>query len=269
MTLQQNTDHIQTTHIGSLPRPHALLDLMKAKFTGQPFDEVKFEALLAQAVNDVVRKQVDCGIEIVTDGEFSKPGFFTYIQERLEGFEARPGQKMKLFVQEVAAFPDYYKEYFKTAMMGGAIVTLAPVVCVGPVKYRGEKFVRRDIANVKKAAAAAGVPDHHVFLPATAASGVGIERILQERRRLFSCAGSRARQGISRHRRRRHIGPDRRSVPAGYLLRAGSRPRADAAPRRDLCRGDQHRAQRHCARARALSHLLRHQRRAAALRSRA
>jgi 5-methyltetrahydropteroyltriglutamate--homocysteine methyltransferase len=70
MTLQQNTDHIQTTHIGSLPRPHALLDLMKAKFTGQPFDEAKFEALLAQSVNDVVRKQVDCGIEIVTDGEF-------------------------------------------------------------------------------------------------------------------------------------------------------------------------------------------------------
>ena len=173
MTLQQNTDHIQTTHIGSLPRPHALLDLMKAKFTGQPFDEKTFEALLAQAVNDVVRKQVDCGIEIVTDGEFSKPGFFTYIQERLDGFEARPGQKMKLFVQEVAAFPDYYKEYFKTAMMGGAIVTLAPVVCVGPVKYRGEKFVHRDIANVKNAAAAAGVPDHRVFLPATAASGVG------------------------------------------------------------------------------------------------
>ncbi len=174
MTMQQNTDHIQTTHIGSLPRPHALLDLMKAKFTGQPFDEAKFEALLARSVNDVVRKQVDCGIEIVTDGEFSKPGFFTYIQERLEGFEARPGQKMKLFVQEVAAFPDYYKDYFKTAMMGGAIVTLAPVVCVGPVKYRGEKFVRRDIANVKKAATAAGVPDHHVFLPATAASGVGL-----------------------------------------------------------------------------------------------
>ncbi|MFZ0609229.1 MAG: cobalamin-independent methionine synthase II family protein [Xanthobacteraceae bacterium] len=174
MTLQQNTDHIQTTHIGSLPRPHALLDLMKAKYTGQPFDEKNFEAVLAQAVNDVVRKQVDCGIEIVTDGEFSKPGFFTYIQERLEGFEARPGQKMRLFVQEVAAFPDYYKEYFKTAMMGGAIVRLAPVVCVGPVKYRGEKFVQRDIANLKKAAAAAGIRDSLVFLPATAASGVGL-----------------------------------------------------------------------------------------------
>ncbi len=174
MTLQQNTDRIQTTHIGSLPRPHVLLDLMKAKFGGQPFDEKKFEALLTDAVTDVVRKQVQCGIDIVTDGEFSKPGFFTYIQERLEGFETRPNQKLKLFQKEVEAFPEYYAEYFKQAMMGGAIVGLAPVVCIGPVKYRGEKFVQRDIVNVKKAAAAAGVPNHHVFLPATAASGVGI-----------------------------------------------------------------------------------------------
>jgi len=174
MTLQQNTDRIQTTHIGSLPRPHALLDLMKAKFSGQPFDETRFETLLTQAVADTVRKQAACGIDIVTDGEFSKPGFFTYIQERLEGFETRSGQKLKLFAQEVAAFPEYYAEYFKQAMMGGAIVPLAPVVCVGPIRYRGEKFVARDIANLKKAAAAAGIPDHHVFLPATAASGVGI-----------------------------------------------------------------------------------------------
>ena len=78
-------------------------------------------------------------------------GFFTYIQERLEGFERRPDQKMKLFQQEVAAFPEYYAEYFKQAMMGGAIVGLAPVVCVAPVKYRGEKLVQIDIDNVKKA----------------------------------------------------------------------------------------------------------------------
>ena len=174
MAIQQNTDRIQTTHIGSLPRPHALLDMMKAKFTGQPFDQKKFDLLLAAAVTDTVRKQVECGIDIVTDGEFSKPGFFTYIQERLEGFEQRPGQKMKLFAKEVAAFPEYYAEYFKRAMMGGAIVALAPVVCIGPVKYRGEKFVQKDIDNVKRAAAAAGVADHHVFLPATAASGVGL-----------------------------------------------------------------------------------------------
>jgi 5-methyltetrahydropteroyltriglutamate--homocysteine methyltransferase len=174
MTIQQNTDHIQTTHIGSLPRPHAVLDLMKAKLNGQPYDQQVYDATIAKAVADSVRKQVECGIDIVTDGEVSKPGFFTYIQERLTGFEARPKQKMLLFQQEVAAFPEYYAQYFKDAMMGGAIVPLSPVVCVGPVTYQGEKHLQIDIANVKAAAKAMGVPDHHVFLPATAPSGVGI-----------------------------------------------------------------------------------------------
>jgi 5-methyltetrahydropteroyltriglutamate--homocysteine methyltransferase len=174
MALQQNTDRVQTTHIGSLPRPHRLLDAMKAKYSGSQYDAAAFQQALRSAVGGVVQKQVDCGIDIVTDGEFSKPGFFTYIRERLEGFESRPNVKVKLFEQEVAAFPEYYEQYFKRAMMGGAIVSLAPVVCVGPVKYRGEKLVQIDIENVKAAAAAARVPNEHVFLPATAPSGVGI-----------------------------------------------------------------------------------------------
>jgi 5-methyltetrahydropteroyltriglutamate--homocysteine methyltransferase len=174
VTIQQNVDRIHTTHIGSLPRPHELLDLMKAKFDGQPYDQKLYDATVARSVAQAVRKQVDCGIDFVTDGELSKPGFFTYIQERLEGFEARPGQTMKLFQQEVAAFPEYYAQYFKEAMMGGAIVKLAPVVCVGPIRYRGEKILQTDIDNLKAAAKAAGVPSHRLFLPATAASGVGI-----------------------------------------------------------------------------------------------
>jgi 5-methyltetrahydropteroyltriglutamate--homocysteine methyltransferase len=185
MTLQRNTDRIQTTHIGSLPRPHHLLDLLKAKFSGQPFDEKTFDAALRQAVIDVVRKQAECGIDIVTDGEFSKPGFFTYIQERLEGFEVRPTQRMALFQKEVAAFPEYYADYFKQAMMGGAIVPLSPVVCVGPVRYRGEAPLARDIDNVKAAAAAAGVPLHHVFLPATAPSGVGVNEYYRSEEEYF------------------------------------------------------------------------------------
>jgi hypothetical protein len=68
MAVQQNTDHIQTTHIGSLPRPHQLLDILKAKYAGQPYDEGKLNSILAQAVAECVRKQVECGIEIVTDG---------------------------------------------------------------------------------------------------------------------------------------------------------------------------------------------------------
>ena len=90
MSLQQNTDHIQTTHIGSLPRPHDLLDLLKAKYAGQPYDQAKLDATLAKSVTDSVRKQIDCGLEIVTDGELSKPGFFTYIRERFEGFSPGP-----------------------------------------------------------------------------------------------------------------------------------------------------------------------------------
>jgi len=173
MTTQQNTDRIQTTHIGSLPRPHDLLELMKAKYGGQAYDREKYDAALRKAVIESVRMQVACGIDIVTDGEFSKPGFFTYVQERLGGFEARPNQKMKVFETEVRAFPEYYAEYFKSAMMGGAILPIAPVVCVGPVTYRGQELVQTDIDNVKAASKAAGVPDHRVFLPATAPSGVG------------------------------------------------------------------------------------------------
>jgi 5-methyltetrahydropteroyltriglutamate--homocysteine methyltransferase len=174
MALQQNTDHIQTTHIGSLPRPHQLLDILKAKYAGQPYDEGELNSIVRQTVADCVRKQVECGIEIVTDGEYSKPGFFTYIRERFDGFESRPNQKLILFQQEVSAFPEYYGQYFKEAMMGGAILPIVPVVCIGPVKYRGEAMLQTDIANVKTAAQAAGVPNDHVFLPATAPSGVGI-----------------------------------------------------------------------------------------------
>jgi 5-methyltetrahydropteroyltriglutamate--homocysteine methyltransferase len=108
VTLQQNVDRIRTTHIGSLPRPHELLDLMKAKYNGLAYDEKLYEGTITKSVAEAVRRQVECGIDFVTDGEFSKPGFFTYIQERLEGFEARPQQKMKTFQKEVAAFPEYY-----------------------------------------------------------------------------------------------------------------------------------------------------------------
>jgi 5-methyltetrahydropteroyltriglutamate--homocysteine methyltransferase len=174
MTSQQNTDRIQTTHVGSLPRPRNLLDLLKAKYTGQSCDEGELNSVLAQTVADCVRKQVECGIDIISDGEFSKPGFFTYIRERFEGFETRPNEKRTPFQQEVSAFPEYYAQYFAEAMGGGALLPIAPVVCTGPVRYKGEAKVRMDIANVKAAAKAAGIADDHVFLPATAPAGVGV-----------------------------------------------------------------------------------------------
>jgi 5-methyltetrahydropteroyltriglutamate--homocysteine methyltransferase len=185
VTIQQNTDRIQTTHIGSLPRPHVLLDIMKAKYAGEAYDEAEYQQTLTDCVAESVRKQAECGIDIVTDGEFSKPGFFTYVQERLDGFEARPDQKMVLFQKEVEAFPEYYAEYFKTAMMGGTILPITPVVCTGPVKYKGEKLLQTDIANVKAAADAAGVAHEHVFLPATAPSGVGVNEYYKTQEEYF------------------------------------------------------------------------------------
>ncbi len=173
MGIQNNTDRIKTTHIGSLPRPHDLLDMMKIKFSGKPYDERTYDAKVTQAVAACVRKQVDCGIDVATDGELSKPGFFTYLQERLEGFEARPNDKRVSWEKEVTAFPEYYEQYFKNAMLGGAIVPPVPIVCTGPIKYRGEQALQKDIDNLKAAARAAGIPDHQVFMPATAPSGVG------------------------------------------------------------------------------------------------
>jgi 5-methyltetrahydropteroyltriglutamate--homocysteine methyltransferase len=194
MSIQQNIDRIQTTHVGSLPRPHTLLDLMKAKYSDQPYDRNAYDAVLRRSVAEAVRKQAECGIDIVTDGEFSKPGFFTYIRERLEGFEARPDVKLKVFQQEVSAFPEYYAEYFRSAMLGGAIVKLDPVVCVGPVKYRGEQFLEMDIANVKEAAKAAGIPHHHVFLAATAPSGVGINQYYKSEEEYFYALAEQLRK---------------------------------------------------------------------------
>jgi len=113
------TNRILTTHVGSLPRPHDLLDLMKAKLSGQGVDNDAYEKRLRQAVMDIVKKQRDCGIDVVTDGEQSKPCFFSYVRERMVGFEPKPGRKLGLFKAETAAFPEYYAQYFKDAMLGG------------------------------------------------------------------------------------------------------------------------------------------------------
>src|SRR6266545_4372133 len=138
-------NRILTTHCGSLPRPHDLLDLMKSKVNGQPYDAGAYERRVRKAVADAVRKQADTGIDILSDGEQSKPGFFTYLKERLAGFEARPGAHVAFFEAERAAFPEYYKEYFARAMLGGSVAPVVPMVCTGPVSYRGADALARDI----------------------------------------------------------------------------------------------------------------------------
>ena len=173
---------------------------------------------------------------------------------------------MKLFQQEVAAFPEYYAQYFKEAMMGGAIVPLAPVVCVGPVKYRGEKLLQIDIDNVKAAAKAAGVPDEHVFLPATAPSGVGINEYYKSDEEYFHALAA-------------ELGKEYQAiVDAGILVQIDDpflpdiffEPGLDDAQKKRRAEiyveATNAALQGHSGRDGALPHLLRHQRGAAPLR---
>ena len=180
---------IRTTHVGSLPRPHDLLDLMKEKLAGRR-DE-KYDARVRSAVAESVKKQVASGIDIVTDGEQGKPGFFLYVNERLEGFTPRPGMKRKFFPAEVQAFPEYYEQYFKQAMLGGTVAPVVPMVCTGPVKYRGHAALQQDIANLKAAASAAGAKA--AFMPAVAPSGVGANEYYKTEEEYFHAVGAALR----------------------------------------------------------------------------
>jgi 5-methyltetrahydropteroyltriglutamate--homocysteine methyltransferase len=171
MDVKRSTERILTTHTGSLPRPKELLDLMKARLSGEPVDDAAYNGRLGEAVGAIVRQQVEHGVDVVTDGEQSKLGFSAYVSERLAGFEPRPRERGGAFAAEVAAFPEYYEQYFQRAMTGGgAVARPAPITCVGPISYRGQEAVQRDIANLQ--AAVQGASAAEVFMPAIAAAHI-------------------------------------------------------------------------------------------------
>jgi 5-methyltetrahydropteroyltriglutamate--homocysteine methyltransferase len=158
---------IRTTHTGSLPRPRQVLEAVREHFaTGKPMDE----AMLAKTVGDIVKRQVKAGIDIVTDGEMSKPSFFAYLAERMEGFAPRePKVKgrivgpMDLDGRDATQFPDYYAGFLEHSPFGNTI-RVAANTCVAPVKYIGRKYLERDIANLKRAVKEAGAKE--AFMPA-------------------------------------------------------------------------------------------------------
>ncbi len=182
---------ILTTHVGSLARPQDLLDMMRAKLSGQAYDAAAYDARVARAVRESVKQQAECGIDVVSDGEQSKPGFFTYVRERLDGFEPKADRKLNLFAAEVAQFPEYYAQYFKEAMLGGMVMPFVPLVCTGPVKYRDLAPLQHDIANLKAALTAAGVKD--AFIPAVAPSGVGLNEYYKTQEEYFHAVGQAMR----------------------------------------------------------------------------
>jgi len=179
--MKHSTDRILTTHVGSLPRPDDVLPILAAKMSGRPIDEAALESRLPSAVAEIVDQQAKTGLDIIDDGEVGKPSFILYIDERLNGFESREisGPEAPRAVhylagsREFAAFPEYYQP---EDVVQGATGGRAPreIVCTGPISYKGQKLLERDIANLK--AAMKGAPVAEAFFPAVSPNQVGYRR---------------------------------------------------------------------------------------------
>jgi len=166
--MKPSTDRIRTTHTGSLPRPQPILEALRARFEGRAVDERAYETALRKHVADLVRKQVEAGIDVVSDGECSKPSFRAYLAERIGGFEARIPQggipvpsPVDPNGRDAALFPDYYRSVQEHSPFASAI-RVAPRACVQPIKYIGQRFLQRDIANLKQAMSDAGAEEGFV-----------------------------------------------------------------------------------------------------------
>ncbi len=168
--MKRSTDRVLTTHAGSLPRPAELLSILRAKESGLPYDQGSYSARVRAAVNEVVRKQADLGLDVVSDGEMSKPGFIPYVNERLGGFEFSDEKRGSPFggSREFKQFPDFY-EWFNRAMPSLS-VTSRHMVCTGPVSYKGHKQVKADADNLK--AALQGRKRAEAFMPSISPTSV-------------------------------------------------------------------------------------------------
>jgi 5-methyltetrahydropteroyltriglutamate--homocysteine methyltransferase len=158
--MKRSSERILTTHVGSLPRPSDLLDMVQAKEQGKPIDENAHATKLRTAVKDIVRKQIELGIDVIDDGEFGKPSFVSYVNERLGGFKVDsevPRQSPWAASREARSFPEFYGQ-------GHVAARQNHMVCTAPVTYRGMAQLKVDIENLK--AALNDARPAEVFMPA-------------------------------------------------------------------------------------------------------
>jgi len=169
--MKRSSDRILTSHVGSLIRPAALQEFLRAKQSGKPYDEKAYNACLASSVAEVVKQQADVGIDVVSDGEFGKSiSWAQYALTRLSGFERRPvpaGQKLTF---QRGADRERFAEFYAELDAKDAPATVSESVCVGPVKYTGHAELQHDIDNFKAALAKVKVTEG--FLPVAAPSSV-------------------------------------------------------------------------------------------------
>ena len=167
--MKHSTDRFLVTHVGSLPRPERLMDLMRAQQDGQALSADEYQTLLKTSVAEIVRKQIELGIDIVNDGEFGKPSFLTYVNQRLGGFETgKPRGSPWAGSREVQAFPEYYEWAARTGTNPSG--TVNRMICTAPVTYKGRDLLQRDIANLKAALDGSGATE--AFMPAISPSNI-------------------------------------------------------------------------------------------------
>src|SRR5262249_7693580 len=160
------------THVGSLVRPPKLVEFLKAIEAGQPYDKAGYEACLKDSIEELVRQQVEAGVDIVSDGEFSKGrNWAFYIHDRINGSTTRPAapdeakDRMSSVGggQDMRAFPEFYAEYNRATGLGARLGNR--FVVNGPLVYN-DATIKRDIATLKAAAQKAGATG--AFLPVVA-----------------------------------------------------------------------------------------------------
>jgi 5-methyltetrahydropteroyltriglutamate--homocysteine methyltransferase len=168
--VHRSTDRILSTHCGSLPRPRELLAPLHAKDSGLPHDRDALAAGVRRSVADVVRRQVETGIDVVNDGEHSKSSFAHYARTRIGGLTVsdEPRRRLADTSRDAIAFPGVYEE-MKVMFAARAALTQRPqgmsrLICTGPITYIGQVELKTDIDNLKAALGAA--PATEAFITA-------------------------------------------------------------------------------------------------------
>ena len=187
--MKRSTDRILTTHVGSLIRPKALLDAKDAQH----------ETALRQSVADVVARQAEAGIDVFNDGEFGKSGWANYVLDRMTGFAPRPN----VLVPAVWLGRDRIRfAEFMAAEFPRGVTGTPGHACVAPITYQGQASVRRDLANLKAAAAATKVEE--LFFTAVAPASVGYdarnEHYASERDYVFAIAAALREEYLEIHK---------------------------------------------------------------------
>jgi 5-methyltetrahydropteroyltriglutamate--homocysteine methyltransferase len=205
--MKRSTARILTTHVGSLIRPPALIEFLRAQQERRPVDEAAFAACLRASVADIVRQQAEAGVDVVSDGEFGKTiSWSQYALERLSGFERRP---LKTGANPFARGADRtrFAEFYAELDARDAPATQSEAACVGPIAYTGQAALQRDIDNFK--AALARFPAVEAFLPVAAPASV-----IPDRKNEYYASEDDCLQAIAEAMRTEY----RMIVDAGFLV---------------------------------------------------